>query len=242
MKNSYQFNRMDFIFILSTGIFFFSCIATTLQTAHTKAPGQAELSAGYLQARSIEEFSETPVQLLGLDARIGVARNFDMGIEHTFDLSKDNEGMFKTFWGDAKYQFTNHNNDFNKLTFSSGLIKGYAYDEDAQIHITTLPLYFSLPVNNRLIPTFSYRYDLLSEDFFPNSESFEDPRHTFILGIEYALKEPDPTKWIPKFAFSLGTLQSFNGDSDSGMFLFNFGFKFDSPYKMKQPTSIESIK
>jgi hypothetical protein len=242
MKNSNHLNRMDIIFILSAGIFFFSCIFTTLQTAHTKAPGQAELSAGYLQARSIDEFSESPVQLMGLDARIGVARNFDVGIEHTFDLSKDNEGAFKTFWGDAKYQFTNHGNELNMLTFSSGLIKGYAYDENAQVHITTLPLYFSLPVNNRLIPTFSYRYDLLSDDFFPNSDSFDDPRHTFTLGIEYAFKEPDPTKWIPKFAFSIGTLQSFKDDSDSGIFLFNFGFKFDTPYKAKQPTSEGSMK
>ena len=234
MKNSYHLNWMDCIFFIGSGLFFFSCIATTLQVAHTKAPGQAEVSAGYMQARSIEEFSETPIQLLGVNARLGVAPNFDMGLEHTFDLSKDNEGAYKTIWGDAKYQFSNHNNELKKLTFSSGLLKGYAYDNELKVHFTTLPLYLSMKVNSRLTPTLIYRYELYSENFLPNSDSFGDPNHTFVLGCEYALKEPDPTKWIPKFAFSIGTLQSFQGESfDSGIFLFNFGFKFDSPYGNK---------
>ena len=234
MKNLKRFMLVDLIFVLSASVFFLSCVFTTLQTARTKAPGQAEVSAGYMQVRSIEEFSEDPIQLIGINGRIGVANNFDMGLAHSFDVSKDNEGAFKTLWGDAKYQFSNKENENTKLTFSSGFIKGYAYHSNVETHITSLPLYFSLPINNRLTPTFIYRYELYSEDFFPNSDSFEDPLHTFALGLEYYLKEPDPTKWVPKFAIAIGTLQSFDGESDdSGSFLLNFGLKIDSPFGNK---------
>lgn len=230
MKNFHHLNRMDLLFILGVGMFFFSCIATTLQTARTKAPGQVELSAGYLNARSTDSSEDDgSTQLIGMNARVGVAENFDFGLEHTLDVTKDNDAYFNTIWGDVKYQFTNHGNEKNKLTFSSGLLKGYVYKQDVQVHITTLPLYFSLPVNNRVTPTFMYRYGLISEGFFPDSDSFDDPRHTFMLGIEYVLKEPEATKWIPKFAASIGTMQSFDGE-DSGLFLFNFGFKIDSPF------------
>ncbi|MCK3685308.1 hypothetical protein [Maribellus sp. YY47] len=234
MKKFYPLNRMDLLFLLGAGLFFFSCIATTLQTARTKAPGQVELSAGYLNAQSTNGSEDGgSTQLIGMNARLGVAENLDLGFEHTLDVTKDNDALFNTIWGDVKYQFSNHSNENKKLTFSSGLLKGYVYKEDAQVHITTLPLYFSLPVNNRVMPTFMYRYGLISDGFFPNSDSFDDPRHTFMLGIEYALKEPDAATWIPKFAASIGTMQSFDGE-DSGLFLFNFGFKIDSPFGQKE--------
>lgn len=236
MKTQNLLNRTDLFFMLGSALFFLSCIFTTLQTARTVAPRQAQLTAGYLQARNLDDFSEDPVQLIGVNARLGVAPNVDLGVSHAFDVTKDNDAVFNTFWGDVKYQISNHANEINKLTFSSGLQKGYVYDSEADIHITTLPLYLSLPLSNRLTPTLSYRYDLLSSGFFPESESFDDPRHSFILGMEYALKEPDPTKWTPKVAFSIGYMNSLSGsteDDDPSVFLINFGFKFDSPFKAK---------
>jgi len=234
MKNVNRLTRMDLLFILGAGMFFFSCIATTLQTARTKAPGQVELSAGYLNARSTSSSEdEGSTQLIGMNARVGVVDNLDFGLEHTLDVTKDNDAYFNTIWGDVKYQFSNHSNENNKLTFSSGLLKGYVYKKDAEVHITTLPLYFSLPLNNRVTPTFMYRYELVGENFFPDSDSFDNSRHTFMLGIEYALKEPDAAKWLPKFAASIGTMQSFDGE-DSGLFLFNFGFKIDSPFGQQE--------
>ena len=232
MKNFNGFNRIDLLAIVGAGLFFFSCFATTLQTARTKAPGQAELSAGYMQVRSMEEFSDPPIQLLGVNGRLGVARNFDAGFEHTFDFSEDNESYYNTIWGDVKYQFTNQANELNKLTVSSGLVKGYLYKEDMNVHRTAIPLYFSLPVNSKVTPTFMYRYSLISDGFLSGFEDY-DPLHVFSIGAEFCLKEPDPAKWIPKFAVSVGTIQSFQ-EGDDGMFLFNFGFKFDSPFKIKE--------
>ncbi|HYQ58008.1 MAG TPA: hypothetical protein VEP89_11760 [Draconibacterium sp.] len=228
------FNLFDLILLISVGTFLLSCVFTSLQTARTKEPGQAEISAGYMQLRSIDEFSEDPVQLIGINARVGVADNFDAGIAHSFDITKDTENMGNTLWGDVKYQFSNKANENQKLTFSSGLIKGYIYDSDVQGHITSLPMYFSVPVNNRFTPTLLYRYRLVSEGFFPDSDSFDESSHLFAVGLEYYLKEPDPTKWVPKLALSIGTLQRFDGNSeDSGSFLVNFGLKIESPFGNK---------
>lgn len=228
MKKNNRFLPVDLIFIFSACMFFLSCVYTTLQTARTKEPGQGEVSGGYMQLRSIEEFSEDPVQLIGINGRLGVATNFDAGLAHTFDISKDSEGIGNTLWGDVKYQFTNKENNNYKPVLSSGLIKGYIYDSDVQGHMTSLPLYFSVPIK-RFTPTFMYRYRLSSDGFIPNSDS--EDNHLFAIGVEYYLKEPDNTQWIPKVALSVGTLQNFEvwGD-DSGTFLINFGFKVDSPF------------
>lgn len=220
MKKSINF--WDFLFLFGTGFFFFSCIATTMHVAKTLEPGQAEVSAGYLQARSIDDFSDTPIQLAGANGRIGIVNNFDAGVEYTHDISKENDGLYSTIWGDAKLQMTNKSNELRKVTLSSGLLKGYVYKTDAKIHNTSLPVYLSMPVSDRLTPSVMYRFELFGENFFPDSDSFDDPRHLFSLGLEYYLKEPDPSKWNTKFAISVGTIE------DDAFFL-NFGFKFLSP-------------
>ncbi|MBS3772180.1 MAG: hypothetical protein V5A59_14705 [Bacteroidales bacterium] len=231
MKNSEPLQWNDLLFLIGAALFLFSCIATTRQVARTLEPGQGEASQGYMQARSLEEFSEEPVQLFGLNGRFGITDNFDAGIAHSFDVSKESNNRLNTLWGDVKWQLTNRDNEANKFTFSPGLLKGYVYDQKAKIHFTSLPLYLSLPVDNRLTPTFMYRYELLSEEkFFPNSRSFDDPRHTFSLGLEYSLQEPDPSKWIPKLGIGLGFINSLNGDSEGdNVLLIDVGFKLTSP-------------
>lgn len=231
MKNSEPLQWTDLIFLIGAGLFLFSCIATTRQVARTLEPGQAEASQGYMQARSLEEFSGEPIQLIGLNGRFGITDYFDAGIAHSFDISKDNEHKFNTLWGDVKWQITNRSNEINKFTLSPGLLKGYVYDEEAKIHFTSLPLYVSLPVNNRLTPTLMYRYELLSEEkLFPDSESFDNPRHTFSLGLEYSLQEQNSPKWTPKLDIGLGFMNSLNGGSEGdNIFLIDFGLKLTSP-------------
>lgn len=89
MKTQNLLSRMDLFFVLGAALFFLSCIFTTLQTARTVAPRQAQFSAGYLQARNLDDFSADPVQLIGVNARLGVAPNFDLGLGHGFDVTKD---------------------------------------------------------------------------------------------------------------------------------------------------------
>ena len=223
-------NRIDILFILGIGVFFFSCIATTYRTAKTLEPGQASLSTGYMQARSVEEMSGEPVQLVGLNGRIGVSRGFDLGTEYTWDISKENENAFGTIWGDCKIQLTNKDNEFLKPVLSTGLLKGYIHHEEAKIHVSSLPVMLSLPINDRVNSTFLYRYELFSEGFVPTS--LVDPRHTFALGVEYGLSKPDNQKWATKLTFSVGTLNSLDGCSEGdNVLIFNLGFIFNSPYK-----------
>jgi hypothetical protein len=183
-----------------------------------------------MQARNVEELREEPVQLVGISGRIGVSKGFDMGTEYTWDISKENSNAFATIWADGKVQITNRDNKLLQPVFSTGLAKGYVYDEEAKIHITSLPLMVSLPVTDRITPTFTYRYELLSDGFLPSS--LEGPRHTFALGLDYGLTKPNNNKWNPKLAFSIGTMNSLMGGSeDSGLFTFNLGFKINSPYR-----------
>jgi hypothetical protein len=222
-------NRIDIIFILGASIFFFGCIATTYHVAKTLEPGQGSLSTGYMQARSFEDMKGDPIQLIGFNGRIGVCRGFDLGTEYTWDISKENENAFATIWGDCKIQLTNKDNELLKPIISTGLLKGYVYDEEAKIHISSLPVMLSMPINDQITSTFMYRYELFSEGFFPLS--LEDPRHTFALGLEYSLLKPDYNKWSPKLALSLGTLQPLFGEEGDNVLTINFGLIFNSPYK-----------
>jgi hypothetical protein len=92
-----------------------------------------------------------------------------------------------------------------------------------------------IPLNERFIPTLLYRYELISEGFIPDGGSFDSPRHTFALGFEYDVIKPDPSKWSPKIALSLGTLNSLAGGSeDDNVLFFNFGIKINSPLNPKR--------
>lgn len=231
MKKSKPTGWNDLLFLMGVGFFFFSCIATTSHLARTLDPGQGELVAGYIQGRNLESLSSDPVQLIGLNGRIGVVDNLDVGVEHVFDVSKENDNDFASLWGDLKWQLTNKENVEKKLTMATGLLKGYMYDQDTKIHATALPLYFSVPVTDRFTPFFNYRYELISNDFLPNSESFNNPRHSINLGLEYCLGKPDSKKWIPKFDVGIGYLNSLTGGEGADVLLLNFGFKLTSPSK-----------
>jgi hypothetical protein len=222
-------NIIDIIFILGVSIFFLSCIATTYHVAKTLEPGQGSLSTGYMQARSFEDLSEDPVQLIGFNGRIGVAKGFDLVAEYSLDITKENENAFATIWGDCKIQLTNRDNELLKPIISTGLLKGYVYDEEAKIHISPLPVIFSLPINDQITSTIMYRYELFSEGFTPIS--LENPRHAFALGLEYSLLKPDYNKWNSKLAISIGTLNPLFGDEGDRVLLINFGLIFNSPYK-----------
>lgn len=229
--NQKPFNRMDAFYILAVGLFFCSCIASTYHIAKTLEPGQASLSAGYMQARSIQEISETPIQLVGINGRVGAFKRFELGAEYTLDVSKENDNAFGTIWGDCKIQLTNKDNKLLKPIISTGLLKGYVHNEEAKIHISSLPIMLSIPISDRTTSTILYRYELLSDNFIP--ESLKDPRHTYALGLEYSLTKPDYQKWNPKVAISIGTLNSIVGGEGDNALIFNLGLIVNSPYKTR---------
>ena len=228
MKRKLSRALADWAFIAGTALLFLGCIATSYRSARTLEPGQVSLGGGYLHAINTEE-NDDPVQLLNLDFRVSPGRQVDLGMAHTFDLTPDNDNGFATLWGDVKVQLTNTDNELNKLTLATGLLKGYAYHEKAKTHFTSIPLIVSVPLSEQFTPTFMYRHEFISEDFIPTqTEELENPRSFFALGFEYAMKPPSPTESTVKLGASIGTFNSLGGGSDGERGVtFNFGISID---------------
>jgi hypothetical protein len=220
----------DCLFLLGAIFFFCGCIATAHRSGRTLDPAQFSFSGSYLRGENIEESDADPVQFLALDARAGLARGLDMGIMHTWDITENNDNMFATYWGDFKAQLSNRDNVVGQPIFSLGLMKGYVYHEEAELHITSFPFMLSLPANEKVTPFFMYRYEKVSDDFIPE-EFFEDERSTFLLGVEIDLLQQAPDRWMPKLGLSIGTYNSLmGGEGDRGLTL-NLGLTVDSPAK-----------
>ena len=88
-----------------------------------------------------------------------------MGMGHTWDITMGNEGAYATIWGDAKFQLNNHENVVGEPIFSLGLIKGYTYHENAQLHLTSFPVIVSFPTNETNTAFLMYRFEHFSDAF-----------------------------------------------------------------------------
>lgn len=232
MKRSKKLSWFDMIVVVGIGGFFFGCVASSVRTARTLHAGQASIGGSYLWAEDAESSGQTPVQFVSVDGRMGITEGLDGGIMHTWDLTKDNAGLFDAIWGDLKWQLTNRDNLIGRPILSLGLMKGYVYDKSAELHISTLPIMLSLPVNDYVTPTLIYRHELISHDFIP--QSLNNPRSTWTLGAEINLTKSDETKWIPKLGLAIGTFNSLMGGNsgDRGL-IFNVGFTMDSPWSIQ---------
>ena len=229
MKKQMPLTWQDCLFLLCAAFFFFGCIASAHRSGKTLDQGQASFSGSYLRAENVDDPDAEPVQLIALDARVGVNQAVDLGAMHTWDITRYNENQFASFWGDFKVQVNNRENLHGMPIFSTGLIKGYVYDESADLHITGLPLIVSLPLNQNFTPYIMYRHELISDGFLP--DDFDDPRSTFVLGTEVNLRKPTPKQWAPKVGLSIGTFNSLTGCEGDRGFVFNLGLGVDSPPK-----------
>ena len=237
MKRNLLRTLADAAFIAGTALLFLGCIATSYRSARTLEPGQVSLGGGYLHAINIEDEEDgDPAQFVNLDFRASPGRQVDFGLAHTFDASSGNDNAFATVWGDVKVQLTNTDNELNKLTFSTGLMKGYAYHEKAKRHITTIPLILSIPLSEQLTPTLVYRHEFMSETVIPGeSEELQYPRSFFALGVEYALRPPSLTEPTVKLGASVGTFNALAGGEDGERGLtFNVGISVDLPVSRTQ--------
>lgn len=227
MKSRILYVLRDCAFMFGAAVFLFGCIASTHRGPETLAPKQVSLGAGYLRAENLEESNAEPVQLVALDARMGLEKGVDAGIMHTWDITKDNENGFATVWADMKFQVSNKDNIPGRPIFSFGIQKGYIYDEEIDAHITSIPLMLGLPVNENVTPFLLYRHELFSEGFFP--EILEDPRRTIALGVDINLRKPEPGKWTPRMGLCIGQYNSLDGGDGDGGLIVNIGFSIDSP-------------
>ena len=208
-------------------LFIFGCIASSLQTAETLEPKQVAFGAGYMNVENAENSDAESIDLLDLSFRYGIAKGFDMGLAHTFDLSSESQSTgLSTFWWDIKGQLSNLQNKIGNLSFSLGLIKGYTYDPE--VHVSTIPVILSVPVSENITPTFQYRISFFSDSFIPTN--FESPRHAFYLGMEYSFFKMSTESWNPRIGFAVGTFNSLTGSesADRGITL-NMGITVESP-------------
>lgn len=218
---------VDILVILISVVFIFGCIASSYRTAKTVEKNQVALGGGYMRVENMDNSEADPIDLIDANLRYGLTKGIDIGIANTFDVSKGEGTSLSTFWGDLKLQLTNRDNEIGKPILSLGLIKGYVYDPE--IHMTSLPIMLSIPLNENFIPTLQYRYTLNSNNFIP--EDFDNPRHEFSFGLEYTFYKPSPERWTPKIGFAIGTFNSLaGGEGDNGLIL-NFGFTLESPVK-----------
>lgn len=230
MKKSNKKLIMDHVILVVVISFTFGCIATTHRTANTLEKKQLSTSAHYLRAENLEESDARPIHLTGIDFRYGIFNRLDIGAVHTWDATKDNEGGFSSIWGDVKIQLTNNDRGDNKPVLSTGLLKGYIYDPDIKLHVTSLPLYFSYDHNRSITSTLFFRYELIREGFIP-SDIFRNPRLHVGSSIQFKLAEDSSERWQPKFSLGLGYFNSLSGDpGDASGLTFNVGISIDSPF------------
>lgn len=229
MKTQNRFSWKELSFVCGAILFFFGCIASSHRTARTLDEGQVSFGGSYLRAEDTEDSKATPIQLLAIDGRVGVARGLDFGLMHTWDITEKNENQFATMWGDVKVQLSNRDNIIGKPIFSLGLMKGYVYDQNIKDHITSVPFMLSVPVSDYLTPTLMYRHEIISRDFVPSS--LDNPRSTWSLGMEIDLMKPSSQSWTPKLGLSVGTFNSLTGGPGDRGLILNVGLSVDSPRK-----------
>ncbi|HET6513311.1 MAG TPA: hypothetical protein VFH43_14045 [Candidatus Kapabacteria bacterium] len=209
-------------------VFLFGCISSSQRTARTLQPKQVTptVSIGMLTHAEAEE----PIFLNDIGLHAGVAKGVELGIAHTAHLNPDESIPFSAFWFDSKFQLLNRDNEQGKVAISLGLSKGFVYDDDAEVHITSLPITFSTDLSARTSAFLSYRPEFVSRDFMPDGESTEDPRHSFHVGIEGALAKPDRERWTPRLNLSVGLVNKLAGGGDMDIFVVGLGLHLDSPF------------
>jgi len=214
----------DFFFILVAVVFLFGCVASSHRSGKTLAPGKFSVGLSYDGLNDIEEEGPDMIHLMALDGRVGVLRGLDIGVAHTWDITADNEGLFSTWWGDAKVQLNNKDNVVGTPILSLGVIKGYVYHEDADTHITSFPVIVSFPTSETTTPYFLYRFENMSADFMP--DEWDDPRHGFFLGYETMLGQDGAL--TPVLGIDVGLLTSLYGGEGDMMLVLNAGVSFNS--------------
>lgn len=228
MKLNNQIRLITIFSVIASVLFVLGCISSSYQSAETLEPKQVGIGGGYLRAENMDNSDADPLELLDLNLRYGIARGFDMGLAHTFDISsQEGDNTLSTVWMDMKGQLSNRDNIPGHVSFSLGLIKGYTYDYET--HITSLPVRLSVPLDEHITPTLQYRITFLSDDFVPSS--VDNPRHEVTLGMEYSFNNHSTDSWNPKIGFAVGTFNSLaGGEGDRGLIL-NLGFTIESPVR-----------
>jgi hypothetical protein len=223
-----NFSWKDWLILMGPVIFFFGCIASSQKSVKTLKTGQVSVGGSFMACTNLDNSDANNINLFDLDFRAGVGSGIDLGLMYTIDISEGHENEYGTIWGDFKAQLTNRENIVGEPILSVGLMKGYIHE--AETNVTSIPLWFGVPVSEYVTPSLLYRLEFLSDDFIPHGDNFDNPRHTIALNSEFNLTKPNKNDWITKIGVSLGFFNSLDGgNGDSGL-IFNVGISVDSPY------------
>lgn len=204
--------------MLAAAYVFLGCMPLPYRAGTTLEQGHLSQGLSYMRSDNLEHSDAEPLQFIALDGRFGVANGVDVGLTHTIDFTEDGHGRLGTVSADVRTQLTNRENALGRPAISLGLMKGYMYDDDTDLHVTSLPVTVSFPLTERLTPYFIYRYEFVSDHFL--LESFGDTRSTFVLGSEVELIEPASGRPTPTLGLAVGTYSSvYGGDGDQGLIL-----------------------
>ena len=227
MKGRIALSWRDYFFLLVAVVFLFGCVASSHRSGKTLDQGQVSIGMAYDGLLDLEESDTDMAHLLALDARVGALDGLDVGVAHTWDITGDNDGLYSTWWGDAKVQLNNRDEVLGTPIVSLGVMKGYVYHEDADAHITSFPVIVSMPMSETVTPYFIYRFENISADFIPSE--WVDTRHGFFLGSEIELGSAGT--FTPVLGVDVGLLTSLYGGEGDMMLVLNAGVSFNSPSK-----------
>jgi len=216
-----RFKADDLVAVLLAAFFSIGCLATAHRSPRVLHQGGISIGTNYIEANNIEVDGDEPIKLLALDTRLGLGNSFDLGLMHSWDISKDNEGAYSTAWADLRWQLSNRNNAVGHPTMTIGYGAGYVYDPDAELWITSIPISIGMQ-GERLTPYLTYRVEYINDKFFPDSEN--QPRSTLSLGCEFDLDRDGKTR----LGLEVGRFNSLSGGKGDDRMLFNIGLSVNS--------------
>lgn len=219
--------RIAFLILSAAGcLALFGC-SSLYRSGQTLQRGQYSIGGSYARVSDAAGSSDDAIGSIGIDARFGVGSGIDLGVAHSWTSSSGGDGTLPTAWFDGRAQLTNRENAVGKPIITVGLAKGIVYSENLEdpLHVTSLPVWMSVPWSDRGIATLGYKFQVGSPQFVPG-ERTSDPLHTISAGAEYALSA-SKTTWAPKLGAAFGYM--FGSEGGSGALLIGVGLSFDSP-------------
>lgn len=259
MKPKRNFSVYEILFFIISISFLFACSITRTYTAHSPElsaksndPGQITFGGSY--SAGTNEYSvendyyghyadpgkaSTNYEYYSANARIGIAKGLDFGIDYTF---KENQNpsimntsyqsgnvlapkskLQQSYWFNAKYQFANKNMKAGKPIVALGITQGFAtgFDQGNTISITSVPFMFGVAINSTDLVQLTTKYEYV--DY--SSDSYT--RLCIGLGGDVALFKEIESGIALKLKPRVGYIIDFAHNNDSSSWYYNLGVSID---------------
>ena len=239
--------------------FLFACSITRTYTAHSpelssKSNDAGQITLGGSYSTGTNKYCvendyyghyadprkvSTNFEYYSANARIGIAKGLDFGIDYTF---KENQNPYisntsyqsgnvlatksklqQSYWLNAKYQFVNKDMKPGKPVIAIGLTQGFAtgFDQGNTICITSIPFMFGVAINQTDLVQLTTKYEIV--DY--NTDSYT--RWCLGLGGDVALFKVIENGIALKLKPRVGYIMDFAHNNDSSSWYYNLGISID---------------